>query len=119
MLDRNLVANHLETVKTNLHRRNANEEQLNDLDKLSAVITRRRELQTQTDSLRSDRKRISKQIGGLMREKKFDEAEIIRTNSTGLTIYNPKNLADRIKAMKNNCKKIILPNSQSNQFTQI
>jgi hypothetical protein len=30
------------------------------------------------------------------------EAEIIRTNSTGLVIYNPKNLADRIKGMKNN-----------------
>ncbi len=31
----------------------------------------------------------------------IDEAEIIRTNSTGLVIYNPKNLADRIKGMKN------------------
>jgi hypothetical protein len=31
----------------------------------------------------------------------IDESEIIRTNSTGLTIYNPKNLADRIKGMKN------------------
>ena len=31
----------------------------------------------------------------------INEAEIIRTNSTGLVIYNPKNLADRIKAMKN------------------
>ena len=31
----------------------------------------------------------------------INEAEIIRTNSTGLTIYNPKNLADRIKGMKN------------------
>ena len=30
-----------------------------------------------------------------------DDAEIIRTNSTGLVIYNPKNLADRIKGMKN------------------
>ena len=30
-----------------------------------------------------------------------NDAEIIRTNSTGLTIYNPKNLADRIKGMKN------------------
>jgi predicted metal-dependent hydrolase len=29
------------------------------------------------------------------------DAEIIRVNSTGLTIYNPKNLADRIKGMKN------------------
>ena len=32
---------------------------------------------------------------------KIDDAEIIRTNSTGLIIYNPKNLADRIKGMKN------------------
>jgi len=31
----------------------------------------------------------------------IDDAEIIRVNSTGLTIYNPKNLADRIKGMKN------------------
>ena len=29
------------------------------------------------------------------------DAEIIRTNSTGLTIFNPKNLAERVKAMKN------------------
>ena len=33
------------------------------------------------------------------------DAEIIRTNSTGLTIYNPKNLADRIKGMKNKKEK--------------
>ena len=35
----------------------------------------------------------------------IDEAEIIRNNSTGLTIYNPKNLADRIKGMKNKREK--------------
>ena len=33
------------------------------------------------------------------------DAEIIRTNSTELTIYNPKNLADRIKGMKNKREK--------------
>jgi len=33
------------------------------------------------------------------------DAEIVRTNSTGLTIYNPKNLADRIKRMKNKKEK--------------
>jgi len=31
----------------------------------------------------------------------LDEAELIRTNSTGLTIYNPTNLANLIKGMKN------------------
>ena len=30
-----------------------------------------------------------------------DEAELVRTNSTGLTIYNPSNLASMIKGMKN------------------
>ena len=30
-----------------------------------------------------------------------NDAEIIRTNSTGLVIYNPKNLAERVKSMKN------------------
>ena len=29
------------------------------------------------------------------------EDEVIRCNSTGLVIYNPKNLAERIKGMKN------------------
>jgi hypothetical protein len=33
-----------------------------------------------------------------------NDAEIIKTNSTGLVIYNPKNLADRIKGMKNKTK---------------
>ena len=33
------------------------------------------------------------------------DAEIVRTNSTGLTIYNPKNLADRVKSMKNKREK--------------
>jgi hypothetical protein len=31
----------------------------------------------------------------------LDEAELIKTNSTGLTIYNPSNLANLIKGMKN------------------
>ena len=35
----------------------------------------------------------------------IDDAEIIRTNSSGLVIYNPKNLDQRIKGMKNTEKK--------------
>jgi len=31
----------------------------------------------------------------------IQDAEIIRCNSTGLVIYSPKNLAERIKGMKN------------------
>ena len=32
---------------------------------------------------------------------KIDEAEIIRCNSSGLMIYNPKNASQMLKAMKN------------------
>jgi hypothetical protein len=39
---------------------------------------------------------LSKELG-----LNISDAEIIRTNSTGLVIYNPKNLAERIKGMKN------------------
>jgi hypothetical protein len=31
----------------------------------------------------------------------LNEAEIIRTNSTGLALYNPKNAAEMLKSMKN------------------
>lgn len=82
MLDRNLVANQLERILENLHKRNASDDLLSDLEKLSAIIARRRELQTQTDSLRGDRKRLSKQIGGLMREKNFKEAEEVKQDVT-------------------------------------
>ncbi len=82
MLDRNLVANELDRVLENLHKRNAGEDLISDLEKLSAIITRRRELQTQTDGLRGERKKLSKQIGGLMREKKLDEVEQVKHDVT-------------------------------------
>ena len=31
----------------------------------------------------------------------INDAEIIRTNSTGLIMYNPKNAAEMLKSMKN------------------
>ena len=31
----------------------------------------------------------------------ISDAEIVKSNSSGLIIYNPKNLAERIKCMKN------------------
>jgi len=51
----------------------------------------------------------------------IDEAELVRCNSTGLTIYNPTNLAERIKGMKNKTmtreQKIIVKenNNEANQ----
>ena len=41
------------------------------------------------------------ELANELRNNVKDDAEIIRTNSSGLVIYNPKNLAQRIKGMKN------------------
>ena len=84
MLDRNLVANSLDTILEHLHKRHASEDMLSEMNKLSAVITRRRELQTKTDELRASRKKLSKQIGGLMREKKLDEVAAVKTEVTSI-----------------------------------
>jgi len=49
---------------------------------------------------------------------KIDEAEIIRTNSTGLIMYNPKNAAEMLKSMKNKSQsreQKILARQQYNQ----
>ena len=75
-----------------LHKRHASEEMLGEMNKLSAVIARRRELQTQTDELRSSRKKLSKQIGGLMREKKLDEVAAVKAEVT--TIGNRLDLLE-------------------------
>ena len=99
MLDRNLVAN-LSTVLEHLHKRHASEEMLGEMNKLSAVIARRRELQTQTDELRSSRKN-NKQIGGLMREK-LDEVAAVKAEVT--TIGNRLDLLEDER--KDSTKKI-------------
>ena len=64
MLDRNLVANSLSTVLEHLHKRQASEDVLGEMNKLSAVIARRRELQTQTDELRSVAKNSASKSAG-------------------------------------------------------
>ena len=62
-------------------------------------------LQKQTDQLKIGLKSYRYLIEGIELATelgiKVDEAELVRTNSTGLTIYNPSNLANLIKGMKN------------------
>ena len=62
-------------------------------------------LQKQTDQLKIGLKAYRYLSEGIELAKELgielDEAELVRTNSTGLTIYNPTNLANLIKGMKN------------------
>ena len=62
-------------------------------------------LKKQTDQLKIGLKAYRYLAEGIELAKELgielDEAELVRTNSTGLTIYNPSNLANLIKGMKN------------------
>ena len=62
-------------------------------------------LKKQTDQLKIGLKAYRYLAEGIELAKELgielDEAELVRTNSTGLTIYNPSNLASMIKGMKN------------------
>ncbi len=78
MLDRNLVARDLDGLRANLRKRHAPEEMVSALDRFSAVLNRRRELQAETDALRAERNEMTRQIGPLMKAGKRDEAEPLR-----------------------------------------
>jgi seryl-tRNA synthetase len=80
MLDRNLVYEQLETVRECLSDRQAAESMKQDLETVSSVISRRRQLQQETDGLRSDRKKRSKEIGALMKSGRRDEAQSMKEN---------------------------------------
>ena len=96
MLDRNLVANHPEKVRQNLIHRKASEELIAELDRLVVVINRRRQLQQETDELRSQRKKQSKEIGQMMRQGKKQEAAPLR-NQVNM-------IGERLKLLENERK---------------
>ena len=74
MLDHKLIRTHFEAVEACLEKRHASEDMKQGLQRLSSVLTRRRELQTETDELRAQRNNLTKQIGPLMKAGKRDEA---------------------------------------------
>jgi seryl-tRNA synthetase len=78
MIDRRLVAQDPDRIRQNLARRHAPDDQREAFETLVGVLSRRRDLQTETDSLRADRNALTKQIGPLMKAGKRDEALPLR-----------------------------------------
>ena len=85
MLDARMIAREPEAVREMLRRRNANEQMLSDLESLVSLIDKRRSLQTETDQLRAEHKRLSRQVGELFKQKKIDEANALRAQIKGDT----------------------------------
>ncbi len=84
MLDRRLVAQEPDRVRANLDRRNAPADQRDAFERVVTVLSRRRELQTETDNLRAERNELTRQIGPLMKAGRKDEAGPLRDQVNAL-----------------------------------
>ena len=77
MLDIKFVRENPELVKENIKKK-FQDYKLELVDKVLELDKKNRELKLKGDELRSSRNSLSKEIGNLMRDKKADEAEIIK-----------------------------------------
>ena len=77
MIDINLIRTNPELVKENIKKK-FQDEKLVVVDEVLDLDKKNRELKQMGDDLRAARKTLSAQVGMLMKEKKFDEAEMIK-----------------------------------------
>lgn len=77
-LEVRLVAEQPELVKVHLAARGASEDVLTSVDEMAKLYERRKELITRGDAAREIRKRLSGQIGKLMKEGNTEEAEELK-----------------------------------------
>ena len=77
MIDINLIRTNKELVKENI-RKKFQDEKLPLVDEVEELDKTLRSLKVEGDNLRASRNSLSSQIGQLMREKRFDEAEKIK-----------------------------------------
>jgi seryl-tRNA synthetase len=81
VIDVRLLRTDLDGVKKNLARRGID---LGQVDQAAALDSRRRELESERDDARRRINELSKQVGGLRREGKVEEAEAVQRQSRGL-----------------------------------
>ena len=75
MIDTRILAEDPERVKADIRKRHADASMLDDVDTIAELSEQRRALVAQRDDLRATRNRLSKEIGGLYKQGKRDEAE--------------------------------------------
>ena len=81
MLDLKFVRENPEVVKQNI-RNKFQDEKLPLVDEVIELDAQRRATQQEADDLRSNRKKISKQIGALMAQGKKEEADAVKEQVT-------------------------------------
>lgn len=77
MIDINLIRTNPELVKENIKKK-FQDSKLETVDKIIALDQENRAIKAEGDSLRAKRNNLSSTIGGLMKEKKIDEANTVK-----------------------------------------
>lgn len=77
MIDINLIRTNPELVKENIKKK-FQDSKLETVDKIIALDQENRAIKAEGDSLRAKRNTLSSTIGGLMKEKKIDEANTVK-----------------------------------------
>jgi seryl-tRNA synthetase len=77
MIDIKLIRENPEVVKENIKKK-FQDEKLVLVDEVADMDKQYRAAKTEGDGLRADRNRLSKEIGGLMKQGKRDEAETVK-----------------------------------------
>lgn len=91
MLDLRFVRENPEVVKENIKKK-FQDSKLPLVDEVIALDTENRNTVTEANNLRSERNKLSKQIGALMGQKKFEEAEAVKAQVAAQ--------ADRLKELE-------------------
>lgn len=79
MLEINFIREHREQLVKGLKIRNFKTEDLDVVDRIIALDDQRKATQTELDQKLAERNRFSKEIGGLFKQNKREEAEALRT----------------------------------------
>ena len=96
MLDRRLIIEHTDIVRAALTLRHVDDETMAAVDRIVAMDTRRKAVNTETDELRAKRNSLSKQIGPLMRDGNREAAEPLKAEV--------KAFGDRLSALEDELK---------------
>ena len=99
MLELNFLRTNTERVKEGLKVRNFSDEALSIVDDIINLDDRRKAVQTELDNLLAERNALSKEIGGLFKSGKREEAETKR-NRVNEIKENAAQLEDTLKSVK-------------------
>ncbi len=106
MLDIKFVRNNPEIVKQNIKNK-CQDEKLPLVDEVIELDKRNREIKQEVEALRAEKNKSSKQIGAMMAQKKFDEAEALK-KKVAESAGRIDSLSEEEKEVEEKIKKIMM-----------